>query len=180
MAANGRSEHAASRSWVLWIDEIEKALSANSQTDDLSKRMLGTFLTWLSEKKSSVFVVATANDVSQLPPELMRKGRFDEVFFVDLPTADIREKILELHLIARDCSTRDLDLESLARLADGFSGAELEQVVVSALYATLNSERQMDNELLQSTISSTKPLSVLMGDQVSALRAWAEQRTVLA
>jgi AAA+ superfamily predicted ATPase len=165
---------------VLWIDEIEKALSANSQTDDLSKRMLGTFLTWLSEKKSSVFVVATANDVSQLPPELMRKGRFDEVFFVDLPTADIREKILELHLIARDCSTRDLDLESLARLADGFSGAELEQVVVSALYATLNSERQMDNELLQSTISSTKPLSVLMGDQVSALRAWAEQRTVLA
>ena len=82
--------------------------------------MLGTFLTWLSEKKSSVFVVATANDVSQLPPELMRKGRFDEVFFVDLPTADIREKILELHLIARDCSTRDLDLESLARLLMGF------------------------------------------------------------
>lgn len=119
---------------VLWLDEIEKGMSAVSSSDDVSKRLLATFLTWMAERKSRVFVVATANDVSALPPELMRKGRFDEVFFVDLPNVEVREAILRLHLQRRNVSTQNLDLGSLAMHTEGFSGAELEQLVVAAVF----------------------------------------------
>jgi len=163
---------------VLWLDEVEKGLSAVSNSDDVSKRLLGTFLTWMAEKEESVFVVATANDVSALPPELMRKGRFDEVFFVDLPEQDVREAILSLHLQRRDQSVDDLDIKTLARLMEGFSGAEIEQLVVSAMYHTYNENLHINTELLAKLVGETQPLSVLMREKVQALRSWAEQRAV--
>lgn len=167
---------------VLWLDEIEKGLSAVSSSDDVSKRMLGTFLTWLAEKKESVFVVATANDVTALPPELLRKGRFDEVFFVDLPSQAEREAILEIHLQRRQLNSSNLDIKMLAELADGFSGAEIEQLVVSALYHRYaeqqsdSAESKVDNSLIKSLIDETQPLSVLMAEKVNALRSWAQGR----
>jgi len=151
---------------VLWLDEVEKGMSAVSSSDDVSKRMLGTFLTWLAEKKESVFVVATANDVTALPPELMRKGRFDEVFFVDLPNQSEREAILKIHLKRRKLSAQELDVSMLAELAEGFSGAEIEQLVVSALYHSYadhsddKARSLVDNNLIVSLINDTQPLSV--------------------
>lgn len=163
---------------VLWIDEIEKGLSALSNTDDVSKRMLGTFLTWLAENNSKVFVVATANDVTALPPELMRKGRFDEVFFVDLPEEHERTEILKVHLKRRDLSEKGIDLSRIAAACDGFSGAEIEQVVVSAIYATYAKKSVISTEALLKEVESTRPLSVLMAEKIHSLRAWAEHRAV--
>lgn len=163
---------------VLWIDEIEKGLSAVSSSDDVSKRLLGTFLTWLAEKKASVFVVATANDVSALPPELLRKGRFDEVFFVDLPDQSAREAILKIHLEKRDQKIDGLDLKTLAERCGGFSGAEIEQVIVSALYHSYSKEQLVDTPLLSEMITKTEPLSVLMSEKVAALQSWAQGRAV--
>jgi len=168
---------------VLWLDEVEKGMSAVSSSDDVSKRMLGTFLTWLAEKKESVFVVATANDVTALPPELMRKGRFDEVFFVDLPNQSEREAILKIHLKRRKLSAQELDVSMLAELAEGFSGAEIEQLVVSALYHSYadhsddKARSLVDNNLIVSLINDTQPLSVLMTEKINALRSWAQGRT---
>ena len=168
---------------VLWLDEIEKGMSAVSGSDDVSKRMLGTFLTWLAEKKESVFVVATANDVTALPPELLRKGRFDEVFFVDLPSQAEREAILGIHLKRRQLSTDNIDLSRLAELAVGFSGAELEQLIVSAVYhsyAETDSDQKdstIDTQLIESLIQDTQPLSVLMAEKINGLRTWAQGRT---
>ncbi|MBT8115005.1 MAG: AAA family ATPase, partial [Arenicella sp.] len=164
---------------VLWIDEIEKGMSAVSSSDDVSKRLLGTFLTWLAEKKQSVFVVATANDVTALPPELMRKGRFDEVFFVDLPDASTRAAIFALHMARREQSIAGLDMLKIVELSEGFSGAELEQVVVSALYHTYADRRRIDTGLIVELIKSTSPLSVLMAEKIQALRNWAQGRAVL-
>jgi len=147
---------------VLWLDEVEKGLSAVSANDDTSKRLLGTFLTWLAEKKTSVFVVATANDVSALPPELMRKGRFDEVFFVDLPAQAVREAIFTIHLTRRDLRSESLDIERLAVMTEGFSGAEIEQLIVSAIYQKYAQQSEVDTQMISSLIDSTKPLSVLM------------------
>ncbi|RBP48600.1 AAA family ATPase [Arenicella xantha] len=162
---------------VLWIDEIEKGLSAQSVSDDISRRLLATFLTWLAEKKTSVFVVATANNVDQLPPEVMRKGRFDEVFFVDLPVLEERVAILTLHLQRRD-QTLDLqNIEALAEATDGFSGAELEQLVVSAMYQLIEQRAPVSLEVLLALANQTKPLSVLMRESVQGLRMWAEGRT---
>jgi len=129
---------------VLWLDEIEKGLSAVSSTDDVSKRLLGTFLTWLAEKSQAVFVVATANDVSALPPELLRKGR----------------------------------LRAIANQTNGFSGAELEQLIVSAIYQSYSQQDQLSTELLSELATQTQPLSVLMAEKIQALRAWAEHRAV--
>ena len=165
---------------VLWIDEIEKGLSATSSSDDLSKRLLGTFLTWLAEKKSAVFVVATANNVSELPPELLRKGRFDEVFFVDLPDENLRRKILDLHLERRDCAQIGINTLAVAQATQGFSGAELEQVVVSALYEGIANNQSLTEDLLLTIASNTKPLSILMHEKVSQLQKWAAARTVPA
>lgn len=165
---------------VLWIDEIEKGLSAVSSSDDVSKRLLGTFLTWLAEKKESVFVVATANDVSALPPELLRKGRFDEVFFVDLPDQQAREAIFKIHLEKREQNVDVLDLKTLAAHCEGFSGAEIEQLVVSALYQSYSKSQSVDAQLLGEMIAKTEPLSVLMSEKVKALQAWASGRAVSA
>lgn len=166
---------------VLWIDEIEKGLSTDSGDDGgPGKRILGTLLTWMAERKERVFLVATANDIEALPPELMRKGRFDEIFFVDLPKPEVRSKAFEIHLKKRGQNPAGFDLKSLADAADGFSGAEIEQAVVAGLYAA-----HARNELLQTAhiaaeLKATKPLSVVMAEKILYLRAWAAQRTVTA
>jgi len=165
---------------ILWIDEIEKGLSAVSGSDDVSKRMLGSFLTWLAEKKARVFVVATANDISALPPELMRKGRFDEIFFVDLPTKDDRQKILEIHMEKRKISLDQVQVSAIADQTEGFSGAELEQLVVSALYASYGRQSGVTVDLLKQEIEQTQPLSITMKEDVDSLRDWAVSRTAKA
>jgi len=164
---------------VLWLDEIEKGLSAVSSSDDVSKRMLGTFLNWLAENKHPVFVVATANDVSALPPELIRKGRFDEVFFVDLPDIDARAAIVKVHLRRRELPIDGIDLLAIAEQTEGFSGAELEQIVVSALYESHALESSINTALLIQQAVATQPLSILMAEKIAALRSWAQGRTIL-
>ena len=163
---------------VLWIDEIEKGLAGRGGETGTSQRVLGTFLTWMAEKKSHVFVVATANDISTLPPELVRKGRFDEIFFVDLPTPEIRASILAIHLSNREQSLGRFDIGGLANAMEGFSGAEIEQAVVAALYAAHASKRPLDTAHIQAEIEQTKPLSVVLSERISALREWAAGRTV--
>ncbi len=163
---------------VLWLDEIEKGLSAVSTSDDVSKRMLGTFLTWLAEQKKRVFIVATANDVSALPPELLRKGRFDEVFFVDLPQLSERVEVLRIHLERRSLFDDSINLLEVAEHCDGFSGAELEQLVVGAVYATYAEQSSITTELLLEQTQATRPLSILMAEKVQALRSWASDRAV--
>ena len=163
---------------VLWIDEIEKGIAGRGGETGTSQRVLGTFLTWLAEKTSAVFVVATANDISELPPELVRKGRFDEIFFVDLPSPRIRASIFAIHLTSRDQALSGFDLEKLAMMTDGFSGAEIEQAIVSALYAGHAKNEELSTELIAEEIRQTRPLSVVMDDRVSALRQWSEGRTV--
>ena len=163
---------------VLWIDEIEKGIAGRGGETGTSQRVLGTFLTWLAEKTSAVFVVATANDISELPPELVRKGRFDEIFFVDLPGLQVRASIFAIHLTSRDQALSGFDLEKLAVMSDGFSGAEIEQAVVSALYAAHAKGQELSTALIAAEIKQTRPLSVVMDDRVAALRQWADGRTV--
>ena len=165
---------------VLWIDEIEKGIAGRGGETGTSQRVLGTFLTWMAEKNSGVFVVATANDISMLPPELVRKGRFDELFFVDLPNAPVRQKILDIHLRARSCDPATIDLAGVADAADGFSGAELEQAVVSSLYAAHAQRAELSTEHLLGEIERTRPLSVVMAERIESLREWARGRTVSA
>lgn len=165
---------------VLWIDELEKALATQSGQDGLSKRILGSFLTWLAEKHAPVFVVATANDITQLPPELVRKGRFDEIFFVDLPSPEVRLEILSIHLRRRSQDPAQFDLVALVEATDGFSGAELEQGIVSALYTAHALSQPLTDAHLRAEFSRTRPLSVLMAEQLAALRQWASTRTVPA
>ncbi len=163
---------------VLWIDEIEKGLAGRGGETGTTQRVLGTFLTWMAEKRTRVFVVATANDISALPPELVRKGRFDEIFFVDLPDRAVRETIIAIHLTSRGQALADFDIKALAKASEGFSGAELEQAVVAALYAAHAQQQQLSTEHLLQEIGETRPLSVVMAEQISALRLWAEARTV--
>jgi SpoVK/Ycf46/Vps4 family AAA+-type ATPase len=168
---------------VLWIDEIEKAFasaSAESADGGLSQRMFGTLLSWMQDHQSPIFLVATANNIAALPPELMRKGRFDEVFFVDLPDAKAREGILAIHLSRRKRDPAQFALASLAAAAEGFSGAELEQAVISGLYQALADDTELTDAHLLQEIASTRPLSVLMSERVAGLRAWARDRCVPA
>lgn len=165
---------------VLWVDEIEKGLASGDQDGGVSQRVLGTLLTWMAERKSSVFMVATANVIDRLPPELVRKGRFDELFFVDLPEAEIRAEIFRIHLQRRELEPSAFDLAQLAAASDGFSGAEIEQVVVSALYAAQAQQQAVDNGTLLRGIQATSPLSVIMAERLGELRAWARGRTVSA
>jgi MoxR-like ATPase len=165
---------------VLWIDEIEKALSTGGSEYDggVSRRVLATILTWLQEKREEVFVVATANDISALPPELLRKGRFDEIFFVDLPTLEERTEILRIHLENRKQDPEALDLAYLAEATEGWSGAEIEQAITAALYDAIHRRRPLDNTLLLNEITSTVPLSVSRREDVARLRATARARFV--
>jgi len=163
---------------VLWIDEIEKGIAGKGGETGTSQRVLGTFLTWMAEKKTHVFVVATANDISTLPPELVRKGRFDEIFFVDLPTLKIRASILAIHLSSRDQALGRFDIDSLAGAMDGFSGAEIEQAVVSALYAAHAQKQQLETAHIRAEVEMTKPLSVVLSERITELRRWAAGRTV--
>jgi len=165
---------------VLWIDEIEKGLAGRGGESGTTQRVLGSFLTWMAEKKSTVFVVATANDITAMPPELIRKGRFDEIFFVDLPRQKVRASIFAIHLTSRGQALKDFDIEKLSSISKGFSGAEIEQAVVSALYAAHAKAQALSTEHLQQEIRQTKPLSVVMHERVSGLRHWADGRTVLA
>ncbi len=137
-------------------------------------------MTWLQEKKGSVFVVATANDIPSLPPEFLRKGRFDEIFFVDLPGLDERKEIFAIHLRKRKKDPQEFDLGLLAERAKGFSGAEIEQVIISGLYSAFSGSGNLSTKLILEEIESTKPLSVTMREKIDDLREWARERTVLA
>ena len=163
---------------VLWIDEVEKGIAGRDSETGTTQRVLGTFLTWMAERSSQVFVVATANDISRLPPELVRKGRFDEIFFVDLPSEEIRAAILAIHLSARDQPLAAFDIAQLAREMTNFSGAEIEQAVVSALYLAHARKEPLNTAHIQNEIAQTKPLAVVMEERISALRNWANGRTV--
>jgi hypothetical protein len=164
---------------VLWIDEIEKSFTASSGEDGgVSRRLLGTFLTWLQERGADVFVAATANDVFSLPPELMRKGRFDELFFVDLPTRGEREQILRVHLELRKQDPGSIDLDQIVAQTDGFSGAELEQAVIAALYRSLHERQKLVTDHLLEEIGGTRPLSVSRREDLERLRALAQERFV--
>jgi hypothetical protein len=163
---------------VLWIDEIEKGISTGSNDGGTSLRVLGTLLTWMSERKARVFLVATANDIERLPAELVRKGRFDEIFFVDLPNRAVREEIFAIHLRRRELNLQEFDLALLATQSEGFSGAEIEQAVVSALYACHASGEPLTTAQLLRELLITRPLSVVMAEKVAYLRGWAAARTV--
>jgi SpoVK/Ycf46/Vps4 family AAA+-type ATPase len=165
---------------VLWIDEIEKVMSQEDAEGGPAQRIFGTFLSWLQDKKESVFVIATANDISKLPPELMRKGRFDEIFFVDLPDVEARARIWQIHLERRKRNAARFDLARLAELTDGFSGAEIEQAVVSALYTAFSRDEELTTEALAQEVALTRPLSVTMAERIRALRDWAKDRAVHA
>jgi SpoVK/Ycf46/Vps4 family AAA+-type ATPase len=163
---------------VLWMDEIEKGVAVQSDDDGLSRRILGTFLTWMSERKKPVFVVATANDIMRLPPELVRKGRFDEIFFVDLPSAENRRDILMIHLRKRSLDVSQFDLAALVQVTEGFSGSEIEQAIVSGMYSAYAQRQMLTQGDLLAEINQTRPLSVVMAEKVRELREWAATRTV--
>ncbi|HET6431663.1 AAA family ATPase [Dyella sp.] len=165
---------------VLWIDEIEKGLAGGGEDGGVSRRVLGYLLTWMAERKAKVFVVATANAVHELPAELLRKGRFDEIFFVDLPAPAVREQIFALHLARHQLPLDAFDTGALSAASDGFSGAEIEQAIVSALYDAAAGPGVLDQPTLLEALAQTRPLSVLMREQVDGLRAWARDRCVPA
>jgi ATP-dependent 26S proteasome regulatory subunit len=166
---------------VLWIDEIEKGITPGGSSEGdggLSQRLFGTFLTWLQEKRADVFVVATANDLSALPPELLRKGRFDEIFFVDLPDATEREAILTIHIRLRQQDPANFDLAAISAATDGFSGAELEQVVISSVLRSLHEKTALDTAVILDEVTATVPLSRSRREDVERLRALAHERFV--
>jgi len=165
---------------ILWVDEIDKAFAGSQgsgATDGgTTARVFGTFLTWLSEKTAPVFVVATANDISQLPPELMRKGRLDEIFFVDLPSREERAEIFRIHLVKRGREPKSFDVETLAARSENFSGAEIEQAVISALYDAFYAQVELTTEHVLEALRQTVPLAKTMDEQINRLRNWADGR----
>ncbi|MFP6639426.1 MAG: AAA family ATPase, partial [Myxococcota bacterium] len=161
---------------VLWIDEIEKGFAA-SGSDGRAARVLASFLTWMAEKKAPVFVVATANDISSLPPELLRRGRFDELFFVDLPSHAERMEIFSIHLRARGRDPEEFDLEQLAEESQLLSGAEIEQVIGQGLYSAFSSARELLDTDIVNAIQETVPLYNTYEDRIKELRDWARQRS---
>jgi SpoVK/Ycf46/Vps4 family AAA+-type ATPase len=168
---------------VLMIDEIEKGFASvvSSESDGgLSRRILGRLLGWLQEREAPVFLVATCNQITALPTELMRKGRFDEIFFIDLPALDERRQIFTVHLTHRHRDPAAFDLAALAEASDGFSGAEIEQAVVSALYTAFARGGELATEHILEEIKATRPLSVTRAEDVASLREWARGRAVPA
>lgn len=165
---------------VLWIDEIEKGLAGGNNDEGTSQRILGTLLTWMAERTSQVFMVATANDVQGLPPELLRKGRFDEIFFVDLPDAAVREEIFTIHLQQRNFDPTRFDLAALAARTEKFSGAEIEQVIVTSIYTCSARREPMTTTHIEQAIDNTVPLATMLAEKIEWLRNWASERTVPA
>jgi SpoVK/Ycf46/Vps4 family AAA+-type ATPase len=169
---------------VLWIDEIEKAFASAGSSGDadagLSKRLLATLLTWMQDHEGGVFLAATSNNISMLPPEMLRKGRFDEIFFVDLPKAEVRASLYGLHLKKRGRDAVGFDLQGLAGASEGFSGAEIEQSIVAGLYTAFGLKQQLNTEILLGEIRATQPLSVTRAEDIQALREWAKTRAVSA
>jgi SpoVK/Ycf46/Vps4 family AAA+-type ATPase len=169
---------------VLWIDEIEKAFASAGASGDadagLSQRLLATLLTWMQDRETGVFLAATSNNITVLPPEMLRKGRFDEIFFVDLPDKQVRAALFALHLQKRGRDPVAFDTESLAQASDGFSGAEIEQAIVSGLYTAFSQKQQLSTEILLGELKSTQPLSVTRAEEVGSIREWAKHRTVSA
>jgi len=165
---------------ILFIDEIDKAFAGSTGSADsdggTSSRIFGSFLTWMQEKTSPVFVMATANRVERLPGEFLRKGRFDEIFFVDLPSADERKEIFGIHLAKRREDISRFDLDQLVMVCDGFSGAEIEQALIAAMYEAFAQDREFTQLDIIASIRATLPLSKTMHEQVTALRDWARQR----
>jgi SpoVK/Ycf46/Vps4 family AAA+-type ATPase len=165
---------------VVWIDEMEKGFSG-TQSSGISDggttaRVFGTFISWLADKTAPCFVVATANDVSALPPELLRKGRFDEIFFVDLPAEEERKEIFSIHLSKRKRDPANFDLAKLAEATSGFSGAEIEQAIISALYDAFDVGREVTTEDILATCKQSVPLSMTMKERIDILREWAATR----
>jgi SpoVK/Ycf46/Vps4 family AAA+-type ATPase len=173
---------------VLWVDEIEKGFASGGGDSGTSSRVFGTFLTWLQEKTEPVFVIATANNIESLPPELLRKGRFDEIFFVDLPTRVERASIWAVHItrrlshpaVARDLTVDAALLKELSGLSDGYSGAEIEQAVIAGLFDAFSERRPLRRDDLVHGVVNMVPLSVTQAERISAVRAWAEMRAVAA
>jgi len=169
---------------VLWIDEIEKAFASAGSSGDadagLSQRLLATLLTWMQDRETGVFLAATSNNITILPPEMLRKGRFDEIFFVDLPRPASRTALFELHIRKRGRDTGTFDLGKLAEASEGFSGAEIEQVIVAGLYTAFNQKQQLTTEILLGEIAATQPLSVTRAEEIAAIRNWAKRRAVSA
>ncbi len=157
---------------VVWIDEMEKALAHGGLDSGTSTRVFGTILTWMQEKTVPAFVIGTANDISALPPELLRKGRFDEVFFLDLPTRGERQEIFTVHLRKRNRLPRDYDLERLARESEGYVGAEIEQAIIDAMYVGFNAGREFTTEDIAQAVKRQVPLSVSQRENIDALRDW--------
>jgi SpoVK/Ycf46/Vps4 family AAA+-type ATPase len=166
---------------ILWVDEIEKAFSGamSSGISDAgtASRVFGTFVTWLQENQSMVFTVATANNIGDVPPELLRKGRFDEIFFVDLPALKEREEIFNIHLRKRERDPAKFDVPALAAAAEGYSGAEIEQAVISGLYDSFDAGRELTQQDILTVLGQSVPLSKTISETISGLREWAVERT---
>jgi AAA+ superfamily predicted ATPase len=169
---------------VLWIDEIEKAFASAGASGDadagLSQRLLATLLTWMQDRESGVVLAATSNNIRVLPPEMIRKGRFDEIFFVDLPSVEVRAALFELHLKKRGRDASTFDLAKLAAGSEGFSGAEIEQAIVAGLYTAFAQKQQLTTGVLLAEIRATQPLSVTRAEEVQSIREWARTRAVVA
>ena len=169
---------------VLWIDEIEKAFASAGTSGDadagLSQRLLAALLTWMQDREGGVFLAATSNNIIVLPPEMLRKGRFDEIFFVDLPNTEARAALFALHLKKRGRDPVGFDVTKLAAATKGFSGAEIEQSIVAALYTAFSQKQQLGTEILLAEVQGTQPLSVTRAEEVSAIRDWARNRAVPA
>lgn len=166
---------------ILWIEEIEKGVAGYSQGDmGVTARIFSSFLTWMQEKDAVVFVAATANEINMLPPELMRKGRFDEIFFIDLPTEKEREEIFKVHLRKRRHDPEKFNLTNLAKSTNGFSGAEIEQIIAGALFDAFNEKRPMNDNDLYKGIGHTVPLSTTMAEAIKGIKRWADTRAVRA
>jgi ATP-dependent 26S proteasome regulatory subunit len=169
---------------VLWIDEIEKAFASAGTSGEadagLSQRLLASLLTWMQDHEGGVFLVATSNNITSLPPEMMRKGRFDEIFFVDLPDSSGREALFALHLRKRQRDPENFDVAALAAASEGFSGAEIEAVILAGLYTAFDRKQQLTSDVLLEEIKNTQPLSVTRAEDIRAIREWARTRTVPA
>ena len=169
---------------VLWIDEIEKAFASAGASGDadagLSQRLLATLLTWMQDREEGVFLVATSNNITALPPEMLRKGRFDEIFFVDLPNSSEREALFALHLKKRQRDPSAFDLAALVNASDGFSGAEIEAVIAAGMYTAFDRKQDLSNTVLLEELKTTQPLSVTRAEDIQAIRDWARSRTVPA